>query len=399
MYSITHRYCERCERVTENGHLWCQDRDCPAEESWPVFQYGDYLGDLKITRLISVWRTAALYEAERGGEKNLQTVWVKVAHATPECEQRLRDETRYLHDKLRSVAPLPKRGLAKLFASFRPRPPRSILPQLMSPSPVGATAPYGETTVKGVPRVYCVYAALQGVTLREAMLENPQVWHYEAAWVALVITEAMRPMAEDKRVHMSLTPRVVLIDVDKEAHWRPVLLDMGWMLPAQGDPAANFSALFERCEPAYTAPEVVADKRGSGLSLSADVYSLGIMYFEMLAGRPGVVQQWRRDDALIRDVIDSARKQQSLPLAQDKFRPELNQAGIVGIVEQSIGSRERSASVLEIARALAAIYGNPPPEKREIPIRSYILVVVLVLLLITVILVVVGSLLGWWGAR
>jgi hypothetical protein len=37
------RFCERCERITENGHLWCQERDCPAEEGYPVFDYGDYL--------------------------------------------------------------------------------------------------------------------------------------------------------------------------------------------------------------------------------------------------------------------------------------------------------------------------------------------------------------------
>jgi hypothetical protein len=310
MNTINQRFCERCERVTQDGHLWCPDRDCPAEEGWPVFGYGDYLADLKITRLVSVWRTAALYTAERGGEKNKQTVFVKVAHATPECEQRLREEARFLLDKARSVAPLPKKGIAKLIASFRPKAPRPILIQLMSPSPLGANVPYGETTVKGVPRVFCVYASQEGVTLREAMLENPQVWHYEAAWVTGVIAEAMRPVVAEKRLHLSLSPRVVLIDVDLEGHWRPTLLDLGWMLPTTGDTRpGGMPAFFTRLDPPYTAPEIIADKRGSGLSLSADVYSLGIMYFEMLAGRPGVLQQFRRDDTLIKDVVSSAQKQ------------------------------------------------------------------------------------------
>lgn len=393
MYTITQRFCERCERLTQDGHLWCQDRDCPAEEGWPVFQYGDYLADLKITRLVSVWRTAALYEAERGGEKNLQKVFVKVAHATPECEQRLRDETTYLVESLRSVAPPPKRGLARFFAGFAPKPPRPLLLQWMPPSPLGGAVPYGETTVKGIPRVFAVYAAREGVTLRECMLENPQVWHYEAAWVTLVVAEAMRKVVEDRRLHLSISPRVILIDIDEEGHWRPLLLDLGWLLPAN-DAAKHIPAMFGRLDPPYTAPEVVADKRGSGLSLSADVYSLGIVYFEMLAGRPGVVQQFRRDETLIRDVVGTAQKQQALPLAQDKFRPELNQAGVVSIVEGAIGARERAASVSAVQAALASIYGNPPPEKRRMPIRTRILLVIVVMALLAVIALVLRTLIG-----
>jgi hypothetical protein len=396
MINITHRYCERCERVTQDGHLWCQDRDCPAEESWPVLQYGDYLADLKIMKLISVWRTAALYEAERGGEKNKETVWVKVAHATPDCEQRLRDEAMYLQDSLKSVAPKPKKGLAKFFASFGPKPVRATLLQLMSPAPIVTGKPFAETTLKGVTRVFCVYAPLQGVTLREALLENPQVWHYEAAWVMLTVMESLRQMTAERRLHLSLSPRVILIDIDKLGHWRPVLLDLGWMLPAQQG-GVDFARLFSRCEPAYTAPEIVADRKGSGISQSADVYSLGIVYFEMLAGRPGVIQQWRRDDTLIHDIIDAARKQQSLPIREDKFRPELNQAGVVSIVERAIGARERSASITDVSRSLASIYGNPPPEPREIPIRAYLILILVVLLLLGVIGLAAGALSGLLG--
>jgi hypothetical protein len=395
MFNITHRFCERCERVTQDGHLWCQDRDCPAEESWPVLQYGDYLADLKILRMISVWRTAALYEAERGGEKNKQTVWVKVAHATPECEQRLRDEATYLQEHYKSVAPAPKKGFAKFAASFGASAPRQLLPQLMPASPVPSTKPFSESTLKGVPRVFCVYAPLQGVTLREAMLENPQVWHYEAAWVILTLTEALRPMVEDRKLHLSLTPRTILIDIDKLGHWRPVLLDLGWMMPSGS--GSGFPRLFDRCEPAYTAPEIVADRQGSGLSQSADVYSLGIIYFEMLAGRPGVAQHWRRDDTIIRDVIESAGQQRTLPVAQDKFRPELNQAGVVGIVERAIGAKERSASIRDVAGALSSIYGNPPPEPREIPVRTKLLVGFVSILLLVVAVVAVLSLLGVLG--
>ena len=54
------------------------ERNCPAERGHAVLEYGDFLGDLKVTKLLRVWRTAALYEATRGEEK----VLLKVAHET-----------------------------------------------------------------------------------------------------------------------------------------------------------------------------------------------------------------------------------------------------------------------------------------------------------------------------
>src|SRR6185436_16141304 len=80
------RFCERCERTTHDGNLWCPEPDCPAEAGYALFGYGDFLGDLKITKLVRAWRTAALYEAARGETQ----VLVKVAHHSDETEERLR---------------------------------------------------------------------------------------------------------------------------------------------------------------------------------------------------------------------------------------------------------------------------------------------------------------------
>ena len=117
---MNNRFCERCQRSTQDGNLWCQDRDCPAEAGNSIFRYGDYLGDMKIIRQISAWRTAAMYEAERNG----QPVWVKIAHADPECEERLKAEAAFLL-QLSPYATGKKSGQS----SFRPMP-RPLLPQL-----------------------------------------------------------------------------------------------------------------------------------------------------------------------------------------------------------------------------------------------------------------------------
>ncbi len=83
-----YRFCERCERETNDGNLWCQDPDCPAEKGYALLSYGEFLGDLKVTKLVRVWRTAAIYEAERGK----QQVFLKVAHPGDDHAERLRRE-------------------------------------------------------------------------------------------------------------------------------------------------------------------------------------------------------------------------------------------------------------------------------------------------------------------
>jgi hypothetical protein len=295
----------------------------------------------------------------------------------------------YLQDRLESIAPLPKKGFAKLIASFNRAPPQPMLVQLLPASPARQKSPFGETTVKGVSRVFCVYAPLKGVTLRQAMLENPQVWHYEAAWTTLVLAHTLRNPIADKRLHLSLSPSVINIFTDDDGHWRPTLLDLGWLWQS-----ASTTLPYNRMDPAYTAPEVMADKHGSGLSLSADVYSLGMMYFEMLAGKPGIARQWRRDDMLIGDVLASARRPQPLPVDSDKFRPELTQSGVVGLLEKALGVKERFASIRDFADGLARIYGNPPPERRKVPIQLYVLLVLVALALIAVLVAVAVAALG-----
>ena len=152
------RYCERCERITRDGHLWCQDKDCPAEHGYPLLDYGDLVGDLKVTKVVRVWRSAVLYEALRGN----QPVLLKVAHAGPECEERLKRE-----------------ALLQQALNDRARPARSFLPaprplrlQLLPPYPTPSKRPYGEITVQGEPKIYCVYQHIAGRVLSDLLLES-----------------------------------------------------------------------------------------------------------------------------------------------------------------------------------------------------------------------------------
>ncbi len=360
---MPHLFCERCEKITQDGNRWCPFQDCPAEHGFPVFAYGDALGDLKITRLIRVWRWAALYEAERAGVKLIQTVWVKVAHAQADSQDRLRREARLLQ-RLR-----PRR------AGLLPQP-RALTPVLLKPfAAAGSDQIVGEVTLAGASRVFCVYEALDGSLLGDVLLEQPHLWHYEAAWITAALAEALRPLASNGLAHLAITPDVVLVQKDAAGHWRPTLLDLGWMVDASST-AANLGELGRQLEPAYSAPEVLGGN--AAIKPSVDVYSLGMLYREMLLGKPGYDARLQRDDQ-IRSSVTLARA--TLPTT----RPELEQAGTIKVVDKAIAQRDRFIDVQEFGRAITTIYGPIPPERRPLPVRTRLLAALTTLLAIAVI--------------
>jgi serine/threonine protein kinase len=360
-----YRFCERCERETYDGNLWCQDPDCPAEQGYALLGYGDMLGDLKVTKFLRAWRTAALYQAERGGNP----VLLKVAHAGEDHADRLRREA----GVLASISPR-STGFGATIRSFLPSSrPLYLVP--LPPYPGAGRRAYGEITYQGEPRVFSVYRHVEGKILSDVLLETPQLWHTQAAWLVSTIAKALRPLANNKRCHLSLTPDIIMVETDKEGTLRPTLLDLGFLLTAEeADGRYDWTHL---CEPAYTAPEVLGSGQPSGLSPAADVYSLGMIFYEMLAGRPGFEHKLRRDEQL-RDVVLQIRN--PLPVG----RPELEQSGVVGVLEKAVSPSGRYPNVLEFSKDLRKIYASPPPERRKVPRRMYVLLGVLGVILLAV---------------
>lgn len=358
-----YRFCERCERETYDGNLWCQDPDCPAEKGYSLLQYGDFLGDLKVTKFVRVWRTAALYEAERDGTP----VMLKVANHGDFNAERLRREATLL----KSISPQ-RSSLRGRLRSFLPSS-RPQIPVSLPPYPYRSKRAYGEISHKGEVKVFSVFEHVEGKILSDVMLENPQLWHTHAAWLTITLSQALRPLAVRGLCHLSLTPDVVLVEFDNEGIPRPTLMDLGFVVQTdESELLPDGSMLWE---PAYTAPELMAQSPNGNLSLSADVYSLGMVFYEMLAGHPGFESKLRRDSQLRHEILQ-VRK----PVSAD--RPELEQSGVAKVLEQAISPSDRYSNVVEFARALQSIYSSPPPERRKIPSRLYLLLGAVALLLL-----------------
>lgn len=343
------RYCTVCERATLDGNLWCARTDCPAEAGHSVLSYGDYLGDVKVVRLLRVWRSAALYEGERNGEQ----VLLKVANEVEGAEDRLRRE-------------------AALFGAATPRGhnpwvarKRTVWPELLPPS-LGSKRTYGEISFRGETKIYSVFRHARGKFLSDLMLENPQLWHQQAAWLIITLSEALQPLAAQGRCHTQLTPEMILVDTDAEGHLRPMLLDLG-----VAQPVAEISPNALLLEPAYCAPEVADGRAGrSAFSPAADVYALGLIYYEMLAGKPAYAAVARRDEQ-VRALV--AERHATLSAK----RPELEQAGVLRVLDKALAAANaRFATPKELAAALVTIYGRSPAEKYPIPRRTLTLAIV-----------------------
>lgn len=359
------RYCERCERVTQDGNLWCPYVDCPAEQGYPLLSYGEFLGDLKVTKLIRVWRTAAIYQAQRDD----QPVLLKVAHPTDECNERLRRES----VALEALTPR-QTGLGAFIRSFFPSS-RSLYPVLLPAVPGRGFRPYGEITFRGDSRVYSVYTHAEGKILSDLLLENPQLWHTQGAWLVTTLAQALRPLVRSEKLHLCLSPDIVLVDTDKAGNFRPMLLDLG--LLADSTDLAAMPDWLKLCEPAYTAPEVLTNPQNGALTPAADTYSLGMIYYEILAGRPAYEAKLRRDGQLREDVTENRKP---VPVG----RPELEQSGVAAIVERAVGPTDRYGTVLDFSNELNKIYSSPPRERRPLPRRAYVLLAILALALIAI---------------
>jgi len=349
--------------VTTDGNLWCPERDCPAEKGFPVLGYGDYLGDLKVIKLLRVWRTAALYEAQREGA----TLLLKVAHNNEASEERLKRETNLLASL--SKPPFFPISLVRSFFPNR----RPTLPVVLPPYPVPSKRPYGEITVQGDSKIYAVYRHAEGKFLSDLLLEQPQVWHYEAAWLIITLADALRPLVSRNRFHLNLQPEVVLVDVDVDGHFRPLLLDLGFCADAQE--LEKIGDWLKLCEPAYTFPELLGARGAKGASLTADVYSLGLLLYEVLAGKPVFDSKLLRDD----QIREAAERLRGAPPVD---RPELESAGVIQILERAIAPTSRYKHALDFAQALAAVYGRAPAERRPAPGRFYVLVGIVATLLL-----------------
>lgn len=183
-----------------------------------------------------------------------------------------RDDAQYKRDVAIKILPL---GLATPQAIARFRDERQILARLDHPSIVRLLD--GGATEDGVP--YLVMEHVEGVPLTAYTRDLPV-----RAKVQLVVrvASALQYAHQQLIVHRDIKPSNILVD----ASGMPKLLDFGIAKLIDGDPdtrEAKTRTGFALLTPEYASPE---QARGEPVTVASDVYSLGAVLYEVLAGKP-----------------------------------------------------------------------------------------------------------------
>jgi serine/threonine-protein kinase len=152
---------------------------------------------------------------------------------------------------------------------------------------------------------------VEGQTLAAVLARGPMRPRDAARYLA-VISRAVQYAHEHGILHRDLKPSNILIDQKDEPH----ITDFGLAKRVSGEAAVTGRTATGAIvgTPAYMAPEQVSNRRGTPSRLS-DVYSLGIILYEMLTGRPPFQAPTPVDTLLL--VLD-----------QDPVRPRLLNPGV-----------------------------------------------------------------------
>lgn len=350
--------CTHCGLSSQDGNLWCQRSECSAGNLTNILRRGEKLGELEIGSLLRFMRTASVYEAYRGEEK----VIVKLAHydAEEDLDQDL-GYARHIKDEATMLKTLQEKNVS-----------HPALPKLLPPFSDMKTLekPYGRIVFRDHLRYFTVFEHVEGKFLRDLLNDNPQPQQQYAGWLTLTLAHALAMMNDTLGVyHMAISPDIIMVREDMDGVLRPILFDLGlhWQPAPQYRSPDDTNTPYDQgyaewlskfIQPTYTPPEVL---KGKGRSVaSTDVYALGMLMYEMLAGRPAYPYQTRTEQMVRVAVTDGESK----PLN----RPDLPEA-LTTTVETAIDHsiQNRQPDMKTFVRQLHQVFGSIPPErvKRE----------------------------------
>jgi hypothetical protein len=337
--------------IAQEGSYWCRtcERNCPPGQLSFIFEVGERIDDLEVVELVHIFPGSALYRSRHGNK----IVMVKVAHNG--FEEQLKQEARFLQEF----------------------PQHPAFPELISAAP-GDDRPYRKFTIREQIKYYFLLKNVEGEFLKNILNRQTHPAADYAAWLTISLADAVAFLnVKAGKLLNRLNPDTVYIRVDKTGVPRPLLLDLSAITPIGAKPLLNYITS------GYVSPEQI---KAEPCFIPSDVYSLGALLYEMLAGKPLFASRLQRDEDLRTAVLN----EEPVPLKQ--LRPELV-GGVSDVIQQSLQKDplKRQPDVRTFAKGLRVLFGEVPAEPKRFELDRRILAVgifsLLAILLVILLLV------------
>jgi serine/threonine protein kinase len=327
--------------------------ECPAENAPIRLRAGDFLGEIKIVKWLATLPAATLYHAQQSET----AVLLKVAHHTH--EDKLKREALFLQNHTHPALP-------------------HLLPAHSDTSLI--THPYGKSAHRGQILTYILFEESQAQPLREILLRNPQPWYRLTGWLMVNLADVLGYLHDCGLYHLSLSPDLLLVRFDNQNVPRPLLVDLG-VAAAYEDTTRYWRPQY--VPTGYIAPEI---RQRQPVSESTDVYGLGLMLYELLAGQPAYLLEQPG-----RLVPEKALAQR---VGQPVERPDLS--GLPQLAEWATREekKDRPSNILIFANELLAHMPPVPAEKQRKTVGNYIFWVATLLAVLFSIMLLIALLMG-----
>jgi serine/threonine-protein kinase len=220
-------------------------------------------------------------------------------------------------------------------------------------------------------QLFVVMEFIQGEDLRKRLRRSGPLSEERAVAIAMEACEALDATHRRGIIHRDVKPHNILLAADSNGTETVKLIDFG-IAKIRPDAHLDVSGMISNPSgmfvgtPDYASPEQAIGMRGSELDGRSDLYSLGLVLYEMLTGE----LPFSADSPLARLV----QRQTSVPPPPERVRPDLNIGARVSAVVMKALQKDRTfrfSTAVEMRTALAGVREAAAERPNSAPIRVF----------------------------
>lgn len=197
-------------------------------------------------------------------------------------------------------------------------------------------------------RIYCIYEAIVGDSLRSVIDHDGQFPVHTSVSIGSQTASALAALHSAGNIHGDLNAENVLLSNDELGEIRPTIIGAGAPNPLLAEKENASPADFSYISPELCSGSDIADER-------SDIYSIGVLLYEMLAGAPPFSGE-KPTDVMLKHI-------EEMPAPLSSFRSDMPD-GLEPIILKAMSKDPamRQATAAELAEELDSIGTKPEPK-------------------------------------